>query len=224
MKKWQVIFFKISVLLCLILCFAGCGRSKVDFVLENDRQDEASETEETDREAADQEASVTAKPTVEATPVPAVIYVDVCGAVANPGVYSLKADSRVFQAIEAAGGYSEQAAEGYVNRAQPLSDGQQIYVPTEEETKGEVPGAVQQEAGALPEGASDQDSSSGKVNLNTADIEQITTLTGIGESKARDILAYREENGGFSSIEEIMNVQGIKEGTFEKIKDEIAVE
>lgn len=156
------------------------------------------------------------------------IYVDVCGAVAAPGVYAMEEGSRVFQAIEAAGGYLPEAAQGYVNRARGLSDGEQIYIPTEQEAQeGLLP--VQesvQEGGILKEQAQSEafGSEAAKVNLNTADEAQLTALTGIGASKARAIIAYREENGGFSSIEDIMKVQGIKEGTFVKIKDDIAVE
>ncbi|MDO4340521.1 MAG: helix-hairpin-helix domain-containing protein [Eubacteriales bacterium] len=152
----------------------------------------------------------------------AEIYVDVCGAVAEPGVYSLKPGSRVFQAIELAGGLLPEAAAEYVNRAKGLTDGEQVYIPTREEAEtGDLlitaPQPEKQEAASASE-------TGGKVNLNTADAEELMTLKGIGATRADAILAYRAEHGGFSSIEEIMNVQGIKEGTFEKIKDNIAVE
>lgn len=144
----------------------------------------------------------------------AEIYVDVCGAVNRPGVYRLKAGSRVFQAIEAAGGFLEEAASDYVNQAQSVSDGQQIYVPDRQEaTQLSIPAEEQKET----------KENNDKVNLNTADLQELMTLSGIGESRAMDIIAYRGEHGDFSAIEEIMNVQGIKEGTFEKIKEQIAV-
>lgn len=133
-------------------------------------------------------------------------------------------DSRVYEAVEAAGGLLPEAAGNRVNQAQPLSDGQQIYVPTKEEA--EKAGAVPAE-GAFPEikaGENSPVSENGKVNLNTADAAALQTLSGIGESKAQAILAYREEHGGFSSIEELMDVPGIKENTFLKIKEKIAVE
>ena len=187
--------------------------------------------------------------------VPQTIYVDICGAVANPGVYELSSDSRVFQAIEKAGGYLPEAAASYLNRARSLFDGQQIYVPTQEEVDsqtipptqdGVAQGTTQtgDDTGNTASGAGNIDgtgtnsqpasdsqggtaaatSADSRINLNTADVSQLTTLTGVGESKALAIIAYREENGPFTSIEDIMNVPGIKEGTYEKIKDKIAIE
>lgn len=152
-------------------------------------------------------------PVPEISELPKEIFVDVCGAVKNPGVYSMSPDSRVFQAVEAAGGFLPEAAANMINQALPLSDGQQIYVPTTEEAE---------ETKLNPTAEANEDS--GKVNLNTADSEILQTLTGIGAAKAQAILAYREEHGGFSSVEELMNVPGIKESTFSNIKDKIVVE
>lgn len=137
----------------------------------------------------------------------AMIYVDVCGAVANPGVFQLAAGSRVFQAIEAAGGYLPEAALTCVNRAGVLTDGQMNGSAGTGQNTG-MTAQVQQD---------------NRININTADEAQLTTLTGIGATRAQAIIAYREENGPFAAIEDIMNVQGIKEGTFAKIKDEIVV-
>lgn len=164
----------------------------------------------------------------------AMIYVDVCGAVANPGVFQLAAGSRVFQAIEAAGGYLPEAALTCVNRAGVLTDGQQLYILTQEEMERqgrdpvEMAGAsdVQMNGSAgtgQNTGMTAQVQQDNRININTADEAQLTTLTGIGATRAQAIIAYREENGPFAAIEDIMNVQGIKEGTFAKIKDEIVV-
>ncbi len=107
-----------------------------------------------------------------------------------------------------------------VNQAQPLSDGQQVYVPTVQEAEeGSFVPAVPETTGT----GESMGTEDGIVNLNTADAETLKTLSGIGDSKAQAILAYREEHGGFSSIEEIMQVPGIKESTFSMIKDKIAV-
>ncbi|MDC7289817.1 helix-hairpin-helix domain-containing protein [Blautia schinkii] len=172
----------------------------------------------------DSGGSVTVIPEQEQTE----IYVDVCGAVANPGVYTLNEGSRVFQAIEAAGGFLPEAAQTFVNRAQGLTDGQQVYIPTQEEmeslgtgSENPVLASAQPGSGNNPEG--NQQADSGKINLNTADEAALTGLTGIGASKARAIIAYRETNGPFQAIEDIMKVEGIKEGTFAKIKDDIVV-
>lgn len=164
----------------------------------------------------------------------AMIYVDVCGAVANPGVFQLAAGSRVFQAIEAAGGYLPEAALTCVNRAGVLTDGQQLYILTQEEMErqgldpaemvkasdGQMNGSV---GTGQNTGVATQVQQDNRININTADEAQLTTLTGIGATRAQAIIAYREENGPFAAIEDIMNVQGIKEGTFAKIKDEIVV-
>ena len=141
------------------------------------------------------------------------IYVHVCGEVNQPGVYCLPAGSRLYEAIEAAGGIKEGAAAESLNQAQEAQDGQQIYVPSIEEPLKE---------GVYEEGEQ-AEASDGKINLNTAAKEQLITLTGIGEVKAAAIIRYREENGGFQSIEELMEVEGIKEGVFNKIKDQIKI-
>lgn len=165
---------------------------------------------------------------------PEMIYVDVCGAVANPGVFQLAAGSRVFQAIEAAGGYLPEAVQNCVNRAGVLTDGQQLYILTQEEMErqgldpaemaGASDGQMNGSAGTGQNtGMTAQVQQDNRININTADEAQLTTLTGIGATRAQAIIAYREENGSFAAIEDIMNVQGIKEGTFAKIKDEIVV-
>ena len=164
----------------------------------------------------------------------AMIYVDVCGAVANPGVFQLSAGSRVFQAIEAAGGYLPEAALTCVNRAGVLTDGQQLYILTQEEMErqGLDPAEMAKASDGQMNGSAGTGQNTGmtaqvqqdnRININTADEAQLTTLTGIGATRAQAIIAYREENGPFAAIEDIMNVQGIKEGTFAKIKDEIVV-
>ena len=153
-----------------------------------------------------------------------VIYVDVTGAVKAPGVYTLPAGSRVFEAIALAGGAREDASLENLNQAGILQDGQQIRVYTEEEA------AQMAQQGSLPslpgaETAAGQKESqeASKVNINTAGKEELMTLTGIGETRAEAILAYRQETGGFQAPEDLMQVEGIKEKTFEKLKDQITV-
>ena len=148
----------------------------------------------------------------------------------NPGVFQFEEGSRVFQAIEAAGGFLPEAAQTCVNRAGILTDGEQLYILTREEQtqmnlkpgqSADGTGQIQETAGGTVTGEGlDQN---GKVNINTADESGLTTLSGIGDTRAKAIIAYREENGPFATIEDIMNVSGIKEGTFEKIKDDIVV-
>lgn len=144
----------------------------------------------------------------------ATVFVYVCGAVETPGVYELQADARVFEAIRAAGGVTAEAAPDMVNQAEVITDGEQIYVPTAGEMQA-------QGLGVGETGAKGTDN--GKVNINTASEEELMTLTGIGEAKAAAILKYREEHGRFESIEELMEIEGIKEGVFGKIKDDITI-
>lgn len=137
---------------------------------------------------------------------PAEICVYVCGAVNAPGVYTLPAGSRVYEAVRMAGGLSDEADERAVNQAELLTDGRQVTIPTKAEVlKGE-------------EGAA-----GGPVNINTAGVSELMRLSGVGESRAKDIIAYRKEHGAFSVPEDIMKVPGIKEAVFEKIKDDITV-
>lgn len=166
-------------------------------------------------ETAGSGAVVSETPAAEMTE-PAACYVHVCGEVAEPGVYVLPAGSRVFEAIKAAGGLTENASERSLNLAAPVSDGMQIVVPNPEEAQT-VPAAVgiSAEPGAQDDG--------GLVNLNTATKEELMTLPGIGESRAEDIIRYREESGGFRTIEDIMKVSGIKNASFEKMKGLITV-
>ena len=251
-RNVQLIF---SVIMFLTFAgLTGCRDKDSEFLEKELEQEEnsqdSSEQESRQQPKADSQKSSGTQP--ESGDVPETIYVDVCGAVAEPGVYELSSDSRVFQAIEKAGGYLPEAAVSYLNRARSLSDGQQIYVPTREEVDSQtipptqdgttqtgtiadnnVNGTGSTDSTKIGKASGDKqqptsDSAGGsadsRINLNTADVSQLTTLTGVGESKALAIIAYREENGPFTSVEDIMNVPGIKEGTYEKIKDKIAIE
>ena len=133
------------------------------------------------------------------------IFVYVCGAVMDEGVYELPAGSRVYEAIQKAGGFTEDAAVTQINQAEVLEDETQLYVPTMEEITNE------------------ETKGDGKVNLNLASKEELMTLPGVGEAKADLIIQYREEHGRFQNIEDVMNISGIKEGLFAKIKDNITV-
>ena len=135
-----------------------------------------------------------------------LVCVHVCGSVATPGVYYLEEGSRIHEAVELAGGLTEEAAGQSINLAEPVKDGEQIYIPSLEEMKNgyETP-------------------TDGLVNINTAEVDELKTLPGIGDIKAEAIISYRESNGGFSDIQEITNVEGIKDSSYEKIKDYIKV-
>ena len=154
------------------------------------------------------------------TSAPDKLCVYVCGAVVNEGVYELPPDSRVSDALKMAGGYSDEALKGYVNLAEKLNDGERIYIPNKIEID-DLNILIDQDASA---GTGAQSSEDGMVNINTADAETLQTLPGIGETKATEIIAYRDEHGAFGSIEDIKNVSGIGEGTFSRISSRIKVE
>ena len=201
---------------CLLLAVmaalpAGCSSGPQLTVME---MEEASETGE-------QSETVQTEPRIETEPS---IAVYVCGAVNCPGVYELSASARVYQAVEAAGGFRDDADQEWVNQAQFLQDGGKIRIYTRLETD-QMRQEGLEEGSVLPEGQDAQTEQAGEspVNLNTATREELMTLPGIGEAKADAVIAYREENGGFSFPEEIMNISGIKEAVFSQIKDRITV-
>lgn len=199
----------IWIVICLFLCvISGCGEASRSYF------EEASET--ADQAVAESETAEAADGTETESETGSDCYVYLCGAVVHPGVYQLPAGSRIYEAVSAAGGLSEDACEDSINQAEEVTDGQMIKVLTETEAKEEktVPGEEDEVR---------RQESGHKVNLNTAEAGELMTLPGIGETKAEQILSYREEKGGFSSIEEIMNITGIKEGVYSKIKDYITV-
>lgn len=144
---------------------------------------------------------------LQAAPSPAPLRVHVGGAVIRPGVYSLPDGSRVEDAVQAAGGFSEQAASDSINLAAAVKDGSQIVVPGQR-----VYSSMAKKGGPS------------RLNLNTATQAELEELPGIGPVAAQNILQYREENGLFLSIEDIQQVSGIGPATFEKIKDLIIVQ
>lgn len=138
------------------------------------------------------------------------IYVYVCGAVVNPGVVELAEGSRVEAALQAAGGFAEDAQREYVNLAAKLEDGEKLYFPTISEAEALAYESYMEQAGL--------------VNINTADVAQLMTLPGIGEARAQDIIDYREIHGAFAEKEDLKNVSGIKENMYKKLADKIVVQ
>ena len=161
-----------------------------------------------------------------------LLYVYVCGAVKNPGVYSFRGDARVYEAVEAAGGFLDTADPESVNQAGRLYDGQMLKICTMDETAAgcvnadlltgpdftDGEGSPSSAEEGLREGPASQESKS-LINLNTASEEQLMTLPGIGHARARLILDYRMEHGSFERKEDIMKISGIKTALYEQIKD-----
>ena len=185
----------------LVVCLCSCGKHTAYYVTESEQETEVNITSEIDKTTENSEEGQ--------------IYVYVCGQIQNPGVYILPEGSRVHELFIIAGGFTETAATDYWNQARLLSDGEMIYVPSKEEVKkltfdGEITGWTNTDK-------------SNKVNINTASKEELMTLPGIGETKALAILAYRQENGPFTTLEELKKVEGIKEAVFSKVKDLIEI-
>ena len=162
------------------------------------------------------------------------LVVHICGAVSAPGVYELPAGSRIIDAVEAGGGFLPEADEACCNLAEEIVDGCQIYIMTKSESCAD--GQTEKKAGIQTSPDSDMQTTdrnvrsnsataleNGLVNLNTADIAALMTLPGIGESRAKAIISYREQHGAFAQIEDIMKISGIKQAAFSKIKDKITV-
>jgi competence protein ComEA len=164
-------------------------------------------TEESIRNESDQEG------------IPSVIYVHLCGEVIQPGVYELAKGARVIDLIKLAGGLSKEAAGDYINQAQQVADGQRIYIPSKDEVK-ELP--VMNELWLGDEVQAEQVSKQ-LININLADAKDLMELPGVGEAKAASIIEYRNANGGFQTIEELMKIPGIKEGLFNKVSTYITV-
>lgn len=186
-----------GLILCTLVCGCGTSGSEVIVIGRNETQDVWA-VQDTQDGAEGTGAVETAAPEIR-------VYV--CGAVEMPGVVSLPEGSRAEDALLAVGGFSENAWRDYVNLAERVTDGQKLYFPTLDE------------ADSLAE----QKTADGLVNINTADVATLCTLPGIGESRAKDIIAYREAHGSFESCEDIMKVSGIKQNVYSKISDMITV-
>lgn len=235
-KKRKIKEWKKAAAVLLAICVAlqseGCKSKEADTLQTLDLEEPAGESgnpigeelsstgEDTGDESKDsgqpEGSGEEAGTKEEGTAKNSTIFVYVCGAVNRPGVYELKADARVYEAIACAGGTRADAAADIVNQAQKMTDGERVYIPTQEEVR----------AGMIPaeEGITDDTQAGEKININTASKEELMTLPGIGASRADAILAYRKTNGPFQAAEELMNVEGIKEGVFDKIKDGITVQ
>lgn len=216
-KKMQ----KSTIVLCSILVFAlsicGCTRKEEEGILKLPLDESVIELETSVSSATDIDAqadvSTSQEPLVDT--YHDMIWVHICGAVNNPGVYELPEGSRIYEIVDAAGGFSEDACKDYVNLAQTVSDESRIIIPTAEEVdKGDF---------FLSDTDVKKSEDKELVNINTADVKELCTLPGIGESRAEAIINYRNKNGGFDTIEKIMEVEGIKSGMYSKIQDKICV-
>lgn len=208
-KKWRL-----GCLLVMGIYMTGCSGVGEEFILTDteEKQEVITTGQEQETSTQDSVTQETVTQVTGQTEEAGTVFVFVCGQVAVPGVYELPAGSRIYDAIMQAGGCMETADICAVNQAGYLEDGMQIYIPAIGE--------------AYKEAASEEQASrtDGRISINHADKNELMTLPGIGESKADAILEYRQSHGAFSSIDELMNIPGIKEGIFNNIQDYIKVE
>ena len=173
-----------------------------------------SKKEESVEETTVVEMTVLAEKTEVSTTQETVIFVDIKGAVKNPGVYQMKVGDRVKDALDAAGGLTAEADSQKVNLAQRVEDQMVIVVPK-----------VGEEAEAIPAGVTSKETSKeGKVNINTATVEELKTLKGVGEKKAEAIIEYRKKNGSFKTKEDLMKVRGIGKKLFDSFQERIVTQ
>lgn len=213
----------------LTACFlCGCTRREELLILADEAvSGETGEADSADIDTAEsalqEEAAASEKTQMSVDETPAgsgLLYVHVCGAVEAPGVYELPAGSRVYEAVQAAGGFTADAEQNYVNQAQVLADGVKLMIPTKEEAALQI-GIV---GGEEPSGGEAAERKDEKININTASVKELCSIPGVGETRAAAIVSYRESHGRFAKPEDIMKVNGIKEGMYEKIRDSISVE
>ena len=212
------------VIIVVMVCFSACGKGKKENVFLSETQDASESETVTDNSSnVDEAENINPHETLDDVELDEtlskVIYVQVNGAVNNPGVYKIEKEMRVFEVIELAGGVSTNGATEAINMARPVTDEMVIYIPTKEE----VIQGFTDETETVFEDYELDDNKKILVNINTASIDELMTLSGIGETKARQIIEYRKENGAFKDISEIMNISGIKQSAFEKIKEYITV-
>lgn len=219
--RWTKI---VILVVTFAMTFCGCGRKEKAVFTDTEFSAVSSTTEGSSDHETDGSGAGCAEDGANTgqTVLPAkgyrTILVFVCGAVQCEGVYELPEGSRVIDAVNAAGGYRKDADSAYINQAEYVYDAQKVEIPTEEEAR-----ELREEG--MSGSAQDPDSASGdgRININTANMDELMRIPGIGESKAGKILEYREEHGRFGSTEEIMNISGIGSGNYEKMKDYISV-
>lgn len=208
MIKSNKIFIVLTIVLMFVLMMPACRKSESSEIYLYDE-----DTNKNEEKSSDCESEI-----LEETSK--LIYVQITGAINSPGVYELKEGLRIFEVIEMAGGTLDNACTDAINMARPVKDEMVIYVPTKEEVDK---GFLEETSYAYEDYTLEENSSQTKININTATLEQLMELPGIGETKANQIIDYRTEKGGFKSIDEIMNISGIKQSSYDKIKDMIEV-
>lgn len=211
----EAIIEKIKEYKIIVICTALGLLVGGFFLLKPDSQTPVKETNLQAEVAAVSKDSSTEKEEKDESVEQDLITVDVKGAVKSPGIYDLPVGSRVNDAVQKAGGLTEQADSKSLNLAQKVSDEALVYVPT----KGEE--SASQQAGS---GTASSTNKEKKINLNKASLEELKQVKGLGGKRAQDIIDHRETNGKFKSVEELNKVSGIGAKTIEKLKDYVTVD
>ena len=215
----EAIIEKIKEYRIIVIC-AGLGLALgAFFLLKPSSQTSVKETNlQTEVSAVSKDSSSekeVKKEEKEESPEQDLITVDVKGAVKSPGIYDLPVGSRVHDAVQKAGGLTDEADSKSLNLAQKISDEALVYVPT----KGEEAASQQATSGTTPSSSKEK-----KVNLNKASLEELKQVKGLGGKRAQDIIDHREANGKFKSVDELKKVSGIGAKTIEKLKDYVTVD
>lgn len=206
--KWQIALPAVAgLLMATFLIFSQPAKSDQTGLTDFPQTEQASSSQEQTEETSTEESEELSQLTV-----------DVKGAVEKPGLYTLEAGARVNDAVEAAGGLTSQADLKSINLAQKLSDEAVVYVASKDENISVVASTTASSA------MSPEEKSTSLVNLNTATEADLQTISGIGAKRAADIIAYREANGGFKSVNDLNNVSGIGDKTMESIRPYVTVE
>ncbi|HEM6185741.1 helix-hairpin-helix domain-containing protein [Streptococcus suis] len=206
--KWQIALPAVAgLLLTTFLIFSQPAKSDQTGLIDLPQSEQTSNSSELVEETS-----------TEVSEESSQLVVDVKGAVAKPGLYTLAADARVNDAVEAAGGLTSQADPKSINLAQKLSDEAVVYVASKDENISVVASTTASSA------MSQEEKNTSLVNLNTATEADLQTISGIGAKRATDIIAYREANGGFKSVDDLNNVSGIGDKTMESIRPYVTVD
>ncbi|HFU4433110.1 TPA: helix-hairpin-helix domain-containing protein [Streptococcus suis] len=206
--KWQIALPAVAgLLLTTFLIFSQPAKS-----------DQTGLTDFPQTEQTSSSSKLVEETSTEVSKEPSQLVVDVKGAVAKPGLYTLEADARVNDAVDAAGGLTSQADPKSINLAQKLSDEAVVYVASKDENISVVASTTTSSA------MSQEEKNTSLVNLNTATEADLQTISGIGAKRATDIIAYREANGGFKSVDDLNNVSGIGDKTMESIRPYVTVD
>lgn len=177
-----------------------------------------SKEEDSEQEVLETRTSEITETSDKDTSINSTMYVDVKGAVKQPGMYEVTSDMRVLNVIDMAGGFLEEADANQINYAEKLDDQMVIYVPKKGEKVDDV--AI---ADKGKQTTKNDQTDTAQVNINNATKEELMTLNGVGEKKAEKIIEYREENGSFKTTEDIKNVSGFGEKTYESLKESITI-